>query len=283
MAAMSDPLSPRAAFAALVSLPDAEIDLARGALLLAQEEYLHLDIEAYRRRLDALAGRLRPRLTDLAADLERLGALNRLLFEEEGLRGNEADYYDPRNSFLNDVLDRKTGIPITLSIIYMEVGWRAGLPLSGVGLPGHFIVRSDGKGGAILVDPFHRGEFLTASEAAARASEVVGRPIPLGPEAFQSVGKRMILARMLNNLKAIYLQRVDYPKALGAVERLLLISPDSAPEVRDRGLLHYALNQYGLAESDLERYLWLTNEGSEDAEAIRQTLARVRETRARLN
>ncbi|MCC7354742.1 MAG: transglutaminase family protein [Anaerolineae bacterium] len=283
MAAMDDRSPARAFFAALVSLPDDEIGLAHGALLIAQEEYPRLDAEAYLRRLDHLAERLRPILEGLQTDVQRLTALNRLLFEEEGFRGNQADYYDPRNSFLNDVLDRKLGIPITLSVVYMEVGWRVGLPLSGVGLPGHFMVRCDGRGGPILVDPFHRGAILTAREATERAREVSGQQVPLLPESFQPVSRRAILTRMLNNLKAIYVQRADYPRALSAVERLVLIAPEAATEVRDRGLLHYALNQYSQAETYLERYLWLTREGSDDVEAIQATLERIRETRTRLN
>jgi len=283
MTGMDDRASVRAAFAALVNLPDEEIGLAQGALLIAQEEYPRLDAASYLKRLDHLAERLRSRLEGLQTDMQRLSALNRLLFEEEGFRGNQADYYDPRNSFLNDVLDRKLGIPITLSIVYMEVGWRVGLPLSGVGLPGHFVVRSDGRGGPILVDPFHRGAFLTAGEARARVHEVIGQEIPLGPESFLPVSKRTILTRMLNNLKAIYLQRADYPRALAVVERLVLITGEAATEVRDRGLLHYALDQYSQAEANLERYLWLTREESDDVEEIRATLERVREARARLN
>ncbi len=152
---MSAPTSSaRSRFAAAVSAPDERIDLAAAALLIAAQEYPQLALEPYLRRLDVLAERVNDRLSNETAPPIVLGELTRVVFEEEGLRGNEGAYYDPRNSFLNDVLDRKLGIPITLGVVVLEVGRRLGLPLEGLGFPGHFIVRYRGEAVSLLIDPF---------------------------------------------------------------------------------------------------------------------------------
>ena len=149
--------SARARFADELARAEPEVDLARAALLVAAEEYPQLAPEPYLQRLDVFAERVRDRLSEESAPLVVLQELARVLFEEEKLRGNQEAYYDPRNSFLNDVLDRRLGIPLTLSIVYLEVGWRLGLPLQGVNFPGHFLVRFEGEALRLLIDPFQRG------------------------------------------------------------------------------------------------------------------------------
>ena len=158
-------LTARDRFAAMVTRPESELDLAAAALEIAAEEYPQLVPGPYLQRLDVLAERVRDRLGDETAPLIVLQELNRVLFEEERFRGNAEAYYDPRNSFLNDVLDRRVGIPITLSLIYLEVGWRLGLPLSGVGFPGHFLVRYEGEVVRVLLDRFDGGRIRFEDQA----------------------------------------------------------------------------------------------------------------------
>lgn len=271
----------RIQFAGLVSGPDDDLDLAHAALLIASEEYPGLDIPAYLGRLDALAAILRSRLEDLRAPA-LVGALNQLLFEEEGLRGNPGDYYDPRNSFLNEVLDRHLGIPITLSVVYMEVGRRAGLDVCGVGLPGHFIVRvSDGRG-ALLVDPFHGGRVLSLSDCQKRLDRIYLGRVELEPLLLAACSRKSILARMLRNLKTIYVKAEDYSRALRIVELLRKLFPELPEEIRDRGLIHEALDCYALAAQDLEDYVARVPESPETL-ALRRKIDEMRRQAARLN
>jgi regulator of sirC expression with transglutaminase-like and TPR domain len=230
----------RRRFAALATLPDEAIDLAEGALLIAAEEYPSLDVGAYLQRLEGMAHRVREYLdagqggdTDETA----LQALHRVLFEEEGLHGtSQAEYGDPRNSFLNEVLERKRGLPITLSVVYCEVARRAGLDAVGIGLPGRFIVQFRGRHLSTYVDPYERGARLTPEECAAMLSRVFNQAIELTPEHFLPASRKAILARILNNLKAEYLQAGELTRALSAVERILMLGA-TLDQVRDRGLI----------------------------------------------
>jgi regulator of sirC expression with transglutaminase-like and TPR domain len=249
--------SPRSKFAAHVARPEPEIDLALAALLLAAEEYPQLVPEPYIRRLDELAERVRDRQWDATAPVVMLQDLARVLFEEEGLRGNAEAYYDPRNSFLNDVLDRRLGIPITLSVVYLEVGWRLGLPLHGVNFPGHFLVRFDGEALKLLIDPFQGGRVWFEDEAQDLLDHVYGGTVRMQPAFLRPAGRKDILVRMLENLKGTYLNSRDEERALAALERILLILPDSADHVRDRGMLLTRLGREGEAADALRRYLEL--------------------------
>ena len=213
----------RALFRESVERPDERFDLAETALLLAQEEYPHLDRRRYLRLLDKLATEAKRRASDAMGPYGMVNALSEYLFDEEGFRGNEDDYYDPRNSFLNDVLERKLGIPITLSLVYMEVGWRLGMPIVGVGMPGHFLVKYLPPEEEIIIDPFHRGIILSEEECADLLTRSSGEAIPFQPNYLAPVAKKQILTRLLNNLRSIYLSREDHHRALGIVERLLLI------------------------------------------------------------
>ena len=257
------------------------MDLARASLLIACEEYPGLDVGGYLARLDSMADALRTRVGESADPSDLVIALRRYLFEEEGFKGNSEEYYDPRNSFLNDVLDRKVGIPISLSTLYMEVARRTGLPVQGVGLPGHFIVRVELPGGGLLIDPFHGGEPLTAKDCQKRLDRIYGGRVALESRMLASCGRKHILARTLRNLKAIYLKASDRQRALGIVCLLLRLNPLSPEDLRDRGLIYDALDCYALAAGDLEAYLNLVPSGS-DTKKLRERISDLERKAARL-
>ncbi|MBR9989989.1 MAG: transglutaminase family protein [Gemmatimonadetes bacterium] len=249
--------SVRARFADLVRKPEPEIDLASAALLIAAEEYPQLTPEPYLRRLDELAERARDRLWDETAPIVMVQEVSRVLFEEEGFRGNRMEYYDPRNSFLNDVIDRRMGIPITLSIVYLEVGWRLGIPLHGVNFPGHFLVRYAGEAVQLLVDPFQSGMVRFEDEGQGLLDQVYGGSVRMQPDFLRVADRSDILVRLLANLKGNYLNRRDDVRALSTIERILLVSPDSADDERDRGIVLTRLGRGDEAAGALRRYLEL--------------------------
>jgi regulator of sirC expression with transglutaminase-like and TPR domain len=263
-------------FTDIVAAPDDEVDLAEAALLIARAEYPALDVDRYLRRMEDLAASVAERGAREAH--ARVEALNEVLFDEEGFRGNVDDYYDPRNSFLNDVLDRRTGIPITLSTVYMEVGRRAGIAVEGVGLPGHFVVRAEGR----LVDPFHGGAFLSEEDCQKRLDRIYGGRLKLDEGMLAPCERKGILARTLRNLKAIYTKAEDYPRALAVVDLLIGLEPAALDERRDRGLLHAALDCYALAAGELDDYLREAG-NVPGADELRQRVAELRARAARVN
>jgi len=227
----------RALFVRMAAAPDESFALDEAALLIAQEEYPDLDRGRYLRQLDDLAGAARSRIERETSPYGVANALSDYLFDDQKFRGNVEDYYSPRNSFLNDVLDRRLGIPITLSVLYMEVARRLDMTVHGIGMPGHFIVRFDAPDEQILIDPFHRGTILTHGDCLALMSQSAAYNGPFDAALLAPVGKREILYRMLNNLKTVYLSDHDYRRALAAVERLVLLRPDDAHETRLRDRL----------------------------------------------
>lgn len=257
--------SARSRFADVVQKPEPEIDLACAALLIAAEEYPQVTPEPYLRRLDELAERARDRLWDATAPIMMLQEVNRVMFEEEGFQGNRTEYYDPRNSFLNDVIDRRRGIPITLSIIYLELGWRLDLPLHGVNFPGHFLVRYAGEAVQLLVDPFQNGMIRFEDEAQALLDHVYGGSVRMQPEFLRIADRRDILIRLLTNLKGNYLNRRDDRRALSAIERILVVRPDSADDERDRGMVLTRLGRNRDAAAALNRYLELVPDAPDSA------------------
>jgi regulator of sirC expression with transglutaminase-like and TPR domain len=272
-------------FAALVGprMQDEDIDLLRAALVYARSEYPELEVENYIRRVDSLARRVREQVEESLEARTVLAALNRVLYEEEGFRGNRQDYYDPRNSYLNDVLDRKTGIPITLSVVYMEVARRAGLLVFGVGMPGHFLLKHfDIDGKQTFIDAFHSGRQLTAAECHVRMEEVYQGQLQLKPEFTNTVGKRQMLTRMLNNLRSVYISSRNFKKALRIVDFILAIHPGSPEDLRQRALLRYNEGMLRLAADDLDEYVRMAPEAS-DAEEMRQTAVSIRRTIAMMN
>jgi regulator of sirC expression with transglutaminase-like and TPR domain len=267
-------------FSSLVSGPDASVDLAEASLLIAAGEYPGLDAARYVEKLDRMGRESRQRMGRSPHDA--VAALNGYLFDEECFRGNVEDYYDPRNSYLSDVIDRRIGIPITLSVVYMEVARRAGLEVFGVGLPGHFLVRAEGRGGPVLVDPFHGGALLSESDCQNRLDRVFGGRVRLEPGMLAPCARKDILARVLRNLKAIYVKADDYRRGLRTLDLLLSLDPGSAEDRRDRGLLHAAFDCYTLAAADLEAYLALAPAAPE-ASALLVKINEMRSLAARLN
>lgn len=251
---MDFPLA-RQAFYREIHQADDQIDLARAALYLAQEDYPELDVEEYLNALDTMAAELADQLPAEPYPLRIIQQINQYLFEDLKFVGNEGNYYDPRNSFLNEVLDRRTGIPITLSLVYLEVARRVDFPMVGIGMPGHFLIRPDREEMEIFVDPFHKGEILFLDDCKERIAKLFKAQMPFQPEFLNAIGPRHFLARMLGNLKLIYLDKGDAKRALAAIERILLLFPEAPMEMRDRGLLYYHLGQLTAARQDLENYL----------------------------
>jgi regulator of sirC expression with transglutaminase-like and TPR domain len=256
-------------FRQAVERAETKIDLGKAALTIAASDYPDLDIDAYLSRIDALATSAAAHLGSDADVYRSIAALNFVLFREHGFRGNREHYFDPRNSFLNEVLDRRTGIPISLSVLYMEVAQRVGLSLQGVGFPGHFLVKYVGDNEEIVVDPFSQGEILSRKSLETMLYRLYGGKIAFDPDLLEPIGKKQILRRMLNNLKIIYLRQNDLTKGLSIVERLMVLDPASGEDIRDRGLIYLQLECFKQALEDLESYLRLAPH-AEDAHAIRK-------------
>ena len=251
---------------------DAQINLERAALYIAMEAYPDLDVEAYLNALDTMAAEVEERLPATRYPMQVLRAINQYLFEDLGFVGNRTEYYDPRNSFLNEVIDRRTGIPITLALVYLAIARRIEFPMVGVNMPGHFLIRPAIAEMEVFVDPFHQGEILFLQDCQTLLAKVFDRPVDVRPEYLESIGNRQFLGRMLTNLKVIYVNQKDFHHALDALDRILLLFPDLPLEIRDRGVLHYRLNRYRSARQDFEYYLKISPL-AEDAQLIREILA----------
>lgn len=271
---MNEPTA-RDRFQAEVQKPDPEINLASAALYLAQEEYPHLNCEACLKTLDVMAAELHNRLPESRYPMKVIRAMNQYLFDELGFRGNTRDYYDPRNSFLNEVLARRTGIPITLSLVYLELANRVGFPMAGVGMPGHFLLRPTVDEMAVFVDAFHGGDILFEEDCRDRLKQLYGEAAELQSTHLNTIGPRPFLVRMLTNLKGIYLHRQDTTRTLAAIDRILIVMPDATVERRDRGLIHYRMGQLEAARDDLTAYL-SAHPDAYDAFEIEQVLSQIR-------
>jgi len=257
-----------------IQQPDEHIDLAKAALYIAQEEYPNLDPEEYLNALDTMADELQERLPSSRYPLRMIQSINQYLYNDLGFAGNQQDYSDPRNSFINDVIERRLGIPITLALVYIEVARRIDFPMVGIGMPGHFLIRPDIPDIEIFVDAFNSGEIIFAQDCQEKLSEIYQQPVTLQPEFLAVVSHRQFLARMLTNLKYIYLQQQQLEKTLAAVERILLLFPGVTLEMRDRGLLYYQLGRFPQAVDDFQSYLAKVPD-AEDASVIRQLLAKL--------
>ncbi len=256
-------LSPRDHFSAIAALPDERIDLAEAALWIAAEEQPGLDPALWLVRLNAMADGVRPWLEGVCDPRTRVSRLAAFLHQEIGLRGNADDYYDPRNSLLNEVLARGLGIPITLALVYMEVGRRVGVPLQGVGFPGHFLLRH-ADDGRLLFDPFD-GRPLCEEDCRSMLERLSGGTLPFDPRLLKAASPRQILVRMLNNLWRIYLHRGDFLRTLAALDRVLLLDGDDVGARRDRGLLSLRWGDPTRGIEDLEHYLHLEPEAPDQA------------------
>jgi regulator of sirC expression with transglutaminase-like and TPR domain len=275
----------------IASQPDEQIDLALGAALIARDVYGNLDVAAVRARFDELAAPLVRRRLGEAPPEAQAAELAHHIYEKCGFRGNEADYYDPRNSLLPDVLERKLGIPITLAIVYCEVARRLGIPANGVAFPGHFLVRIERAGmksaplpmaQALIVDPFFGGRVLEEEAILRLLRRALGPKETLRPEHLAVAPPRAILVRILTNLKAIHLTRGDHARAHLALDRIVSLTPDAATALRERGLLAARLGAIEAARADLTRVLELEPNAS-DASAIQGQLAGLSEAKRSLN
>lgn len=269
----------------LAARGDDELPLLDTALLIARDEYPALDAAAYDQALRGYVDALRPQLApgnDLPATLT---TINRFLFEEVGFAGNNTQYDDPRNSYLNEVFDRKLGIPISLAVVQIELMRRVGLPLDGISFPGHFLVRLPVDDGILVMDPFNKGRPVSAEELKERASPHLGGRAPDDVQLIEILAPashRTILARMLRNLNGLYLEREDWERVARTSDRLLKISPETPEAVRDRGLAYRELGYATGAREDLGRYLQLAPQG-DDAERVRALLVELGGRRTRLN
>src|SRR6185312_8864877 len=273
------------AFATLghAGIDDERIDLLRAALTFARVEYPQLDPTPYVQQVEEIAHRVESRIDDPGEPSQCIAALNHVLFDEEMFRGNTADYYNPRNSFINDVLDRRLGIPITLALLYMEVGRRAGFPLFGVGMPGHFLVKHyDISGRPILIDAFERGSVVTEEDCRRKVHTIYSGQITLQPEFLLTVTRRQMLTRMLNNLRTIYLSQRDFRRAVQVVDLILVIYPRSPEDVKQRAALRYNLDDFSGALADFEEYGKMAPDAS-DADEVRQTAVALRRQLAMMN
>ncbi len=250
-----DTIRARQSFREIAALDDKAFFLDRAALTVGLEEFPGLDIQHYLARLDSLAANTEVLIGGDRSATNIIQCLNETLFIQEGLRGNDEDYYDPRNSYLNEVLDRKRGIPISLSIIYIEVARRISFPIDGIGFPGHFLVKHVTKNHEILIDAFNLGKILSASDCQELLDRVYGGAVSTHPSLLQGMDKRAIITRMLYNLKGIYYQKEHYHKALSIIERILMLNPGVPSEIRDRGLLYMQTSLFAKALVDLEYYL----------------------------
>ena len=277
-------------FAELLGRDDARIDLALGCLMIAQDAYPSLDVERYLGDIERMAMRLRARLPQVCGAEERVASLNEFLFDELGYVGNTEEYYDPRNSYLNEVIERRTGIPITLAVLYMAVGRRVGLPLEGVSFPGHFLVRLRLRTGVLVLDPFAGGASQSAEDLRERLQRVIPREmtqdVPVNElpleQFLEPATNRQILARVLRNLKAIYRESDKPQRMLQVLNRMLVVAPDSSAELRDRGLVYQRLECYRAALQDLSGYV-AREPDAPDFEEVRARVMELSALCARLN
>ena len=268
----------------IVSGPDEDISLAEAALLIAGHGYPDLNVAAYLSRIEELAYMLRLRIDEGDSVPERISELNQFLFGDLGFAPNSEDYYDPRNSFLNEVLERRTGIPITLCVVYLELGRKIGLPLQGVSFPGHFLVKCAVPEGEVVLDPYSGGISLGLADLQKRLREVRGGEVSraIVAELLVSASNKEIIVRLLRNLKAIYLREHNLDRALPIVDWIIATMPEQTPELRDRGMIYQELECSRAALADFEEYL-KRSPSCEDADDIRRRIIELRREAARLN
>ena len=269
-------------FFSFANLDNSETQLATGALLIAQSEYPELDIESYLRQLDEMADTVREQIQETTSPEQHIAELNRYLFEEQKFTGNTDNYYALGNNFLNVVLEKKTGIPITLAVIYIEVGRRAGLPLVGVNFPGHFLVKYRLEHLDILLDVFENGVLMTEDTLRAKLQANFEETVSLEPSMLAEATDKEILARILRNLTRAYTLLEKYDKAVTAAERITWLLPETAGDYRTLGYLHYKNHAYSKSITAFETYLQLANE-TPDAAAIERNIQQLQKLLSRLN
>ena len=269
-------------FSQLASLADDRIDLAHGAFLIAKAAYPDLNESVYQKRLDRMAARVKLDMTADTRSADIISRLNYTLFEREGFRGNRENYYDPDNSFLNRVLDRKIGIPITLSLIYIEVAGRLGLNVRGIGLPGHFITALCIESEKIFIDPFNRGEILTVDECLQIVRTYLGNAVTPDLQWLQPIGRLDILVRMLRNIKLIYARQNNDVMLFKAIHWILTLQPEATKERSERAMLYEAMGSPGRAIKDWERYIASIGD-HQSVNEIRTRIEKLKKRRSRLH
>jgi regulator of sirC expression with transglutaminase-like and TPR domain len=279
---MSDQDRFREHFVQMIQRPDPAIDLARTALLVAAESDPNVDVDGELATIESWAEELKRRLDPDWNNLQKLARLRSFVYEDLGFRGDRAHYFSPSNSLLHEVMRRRLGIPLTLSILFMELGWRIGIPFEGVGFPGHFLVRLAGEPRDLLLDPFRRGMSVHEEDCRKMLLDTSGGKLPFDTRLLASVGKREMILRLLNNLKGAYLRSGDDALALAAVDRLLVLDPDDIDEIRDRGLLLFRLHRYGAALDGLRTYLQRAPQ-ARDREAMERHIESLRQILSTMN
>jgi regulator of sirC expression with transglutaminase-like and TPR domain len=272
-------------WAVLRNANDADIPLFATSLLIAKDEYPDLDTAAYESRLQIYSRRLDDLLRNAQSESAQLRGINSFLYDELGFSGDDKNYYDPRNSYLNDVLDRRLGNPISLAVVQIELAQRLGVPLQGISFPGHFLVRLPLEEGIVVIDPYQKGRSLDAAELRQRArAHTDSHDIDDSRLArmLEPASHRAILTRMLRNLKSVYIEREQWDKALRCCDRLLTLDAHQPTEYRDRGRCYLELGHARAARDDMRRYLALTPQ-ADDADAVTLQLAGISGELPRLN
>jgi len=258
------------------------LNVVEAAFWVAFEEYPELDVKAEMKALEELCRGCAGRAEGQSNPFARLNRVQEYMFEELGFHGNLENYDDPRNSFLNEVLTRRTGIPLTMSLVFLELARAAGFEVRGVGLPGHFVARTRWENRTILVDPFHGGGVITEEDCRDLVGRSTGRPSLFRREQLQGVAGRAMIGRLLLNLKHLYLNKSDYGRALGVVERLLLVSPGNTREIRDKGFLEAHLGRPAEAIADLETYIEMAPKAP-DVDSVRGRVVWLRRRLSEIN
>jgi regulator of sirC expression with transglutaminase-like and TPR domain len=258
------------------------IPLARGALLIAKEEYPDLNPDKYLDQLAELAREAEPAVRGANDTVGKIQCLSEFLFDQKGFEGNREHYGDPRNSFLNEVLERRLGIPISLSVIYIEVGRRLGLNLYGVSFPAHFLVKAIDDRGELVIDPFNEGMILDLNEIRSRLQQIYRQPVDLHPDMLKAVSARHILTRMLRNLKNIYARSGDWPRTLSALDRILMLDPRALDELLERAVLYERMECFAAAREDFQSFLAQAPDHPA-ADTVREAIVRLTQQVSRLN
>jgi regulator of sirC expression with transglutaminase-like and TPR domain len=261
---------------------ESAIALDTAALEMAAIETPSLNATHYRDMLDRFASEMSTRLTRTTDGREFVGLMNQYLFEDLGFRGNEANYEDPRNSCLDIVLDRRMGIPITLSVVYMEVARRVERPIFGIGLPGHFVVQYNDGDYSIYIDPFHAGKLLTEADCHELAREITGVNSSAEASTLAPVSNRYILVRMLNNMRSAYFRAKQFRKMAVVMDLLVEAFPQNADYFKARGVARLHLREFSAAKGDLEMYLRYSPD-AEDRDKVTKQLEAIHRWLARLN
>jgi regulator of sirC expression with transglutaminase-like and TPR domain len=263
-------MAPMDALIDILTRDDSEAPLDLAALELASIEYPHLDPEPFIDILDSYANEIDERMRMEFDGVERLQVLHEFLFREQGFTGNEQDYYNAKNSCLNEVIASRTGIPISLCVVYMAIAERLEMPVYGIGLPGHFLCSYEDEGFQTYIDVFHQGSLMSAEECIDFARTLTGMDLSAAPHILKPVTPRQILIRMLNNLRSIYLRAKEFPKASKVLDLLLQASPTDADSYILRGAVNVELKKFQAARSDFEQYLALVPEARDRDRVVEQ-------------